>query len=39
VIAGNLNCSGNDPKPQFGDSSGSANVVGGRQNGQCAHIT
>ena len=39
VIGRNLNCSGDDPKPQFGDSSGVANIVGGRQNGQCTHIT
>ena len=39
VISRNLNCSGDDPKPQFGDSSGVANIVGGQQNGQCTHIT
>lgn len=39
VISRNLNCSGDDPRPQFGDSQGATNVVGGRQNGQCKHIT
>lgn len=35
TIAGNLNCSGNDPAPQVGDSSGDPNQVGGRRTGQC----
>jgi len=36
TIGRNLNCSGNDPAPQVGDSEGQPNVVGGRSNGQCA---
>lgn len=39
VIGRNLNCSGNAPSPQRGDSDGDANVVGGRANGQCTNIT
>jgi hypothetical protein len=36
TIGRNLNCSGNDPVPQVGDSQGSPNTVGGRATGQCA---
>jgi hypothetical protein len=36
TIHGNLNCSGNDPAPQVGDSEGAPNVVSGNKNGQCA---
>lgn len=35
TIGGNLNCSGNDPAPQVGDSQGNPNIVGGRSTGQC----
>jgi len=35
-IAGNLLCSGNSPAVHFGDSGGTANVVGGFATGQCA---
>lgn len=34
-IGRNLNCSGNNPPPQVGDSQGSSNSVGGRATGQC----
>ncbi len=36
TIGRNLNCSGNDPAPQVGDSGGSSNTIGGRATGQCA---
>jgi hypothetical protein len=36
VIRGSLNCSGNSPMPQSGDSGGSPNVVTGAETGQCA---
>lgn len=36
TIGRNLNCAGNDPTPQVGDSGGNPNTVGGRANGQCA---
>jgi hypothetical protein len=36
TINGNLNCSGNFPAPQVGDSEGSPNIVSGQKNGQCA---
>jgi len=39
VIGGNLNCRGNDPAPQVGDSEGEADVVGGHALGQCAALT
>jgi hypothetical protein len=39
VISGNLNCSGNSPAPQVGDSGGAPNVVGKHGNGQCAGLT
>ena len=38
VIHGNLNCEGNDPAPQVGDSEGSPNHVTGRETGQCVGI-
>jgi hypothetical protein len=37
-INGNLNCAGNDPAPQVGDSEGSPNVVSGQKTGQCAAV-
>ena len=37
-IHGNLNCSGNSPAPQVGDSEGAPNVVSGNETGQCAGI-
>jgi hypothetical protein len=36
TIHGSLNCSGNDPAPQVGDSGGSDNLVTGATSGQCA---
>ena len=38
TIHGNLNCSGNDPAPQQGDSEGSPNVVTGQETGQCVGV-
>lgn len=38
VIHGSLNCSGNSPAPQVGDSEGSPNQVTGNQTGQCAGL-
>lgn len=35
TIGRNLNCSGNVPAPQAGDSGGAANQVAGRSTGQC----
>jgi len=37
VIRGSMNCSGNDPAPQMGDSGGSPNVAA-HKNGQCAAL-
>jgi hypothetical protein len=37
-IKGNLNCSGNSPAPQIGDSEGELNVIGGHATGQCAGL-
>jgi hypothetical protein len=37
-IHGNLNCSGNDPAPQVGDSEGSPNLVYGFRVGQCVGL-
>ena len=37
-IAHNLNCSGDSPAPQVGDSQGGVNTVGGRATGQCAGL-
>jgi hypothetical protein len=38
TIHGNLNCAGNSPAPQVGDSEGSPNQVTGRKTGQCAGL-
>jgi hypothetical protein len=38
TIYGNLNCSGNSPAPQVGDSGGSPNSVTGTKTGQCAAV-
>ena len=38
VIHGSLNCSGNSPAPQIGDSEGSPNQVTGAKTGQCAAL-
>ena len=38
TIDGNLNCSGNDPAPQVGDSGGSPNNVTGQKTGQCTTV-
>lgn len=38
VIGHNLNCSGNAPSPQRGDSDGDPNIVGGKATGQCTNI-
>jgi hypothetical protein len=38
TIHGNLNCSGNDPAPQVGDSGGSPNNVTGQKTGQCTTV-
>jgi hypothetical protein len=38
TIHGNLNCSGNDPQPQPGDSGGEPNHVTGRETGQCVGL-
>ena len=38
TIHGNLNCSGNSPAPQVGDSEGSPNTVTGLKRGQCAGL-
>ena len=38
TIHGNLNCSGNDPAPQAGDSGGSPNNVTGQKTGQCTTV-
>ena len=38
VIAGNLSCFGNSPAVQFGDSSGSPNIVGGQAIGECKNV-
>ncbi len=37
-ITGSLVCFGNDPAPQFGDSGGSPNTVGGVKYAQCAGL-
>jgi hypothetical protein len=39
TISGNLNCHGDSPAPQVGDSEGAPNVVGKHANGQCAGLT
>jgi hypothetical protein len=33
-----LNCTGNSPNPQIGDSGGALNLVSGRANGQCVNL-
>jgi hypothetical protein len=38
TIHGSLNCAGNSPAPQIGDSEGSANQVTGKKTGQCAGL-
>jgi hypothetical protein len=38
TIHGSLNCAGNSPAPQIGDSEGSANQVTGAKTGQCAGL-
>jgi hypothetical protein len=38
TIHGSLNCAGNSPAPQVGDSEGSPNQVTGRKTGQCANL-
>jgi hypothetical protein len=38
VIHGNLNCTGNSPAPQVGDSEGAPNQVTGVKTGQCTNL-
>jgi hypothetical protein len=38
TIYGDLECSGNSPAPQIGDSGGSPNIVFGLKLGQCASL-
>jgi hypothetical protein len=38
TIHGNLNCAGNSPAPQVGDSEGRPNQVTGQKTGQCADL-
>jgi len=38
TIQGSLNCSGNSPAPQIGDSEGSPNQVTGAKTGQCSGL-
>jgi hypothetical protein len=38
TIHGSLNCSGNSPAPQVGDSEGEPNVVTGAMTGQCVGL-
>jgi hypothetical protein len=38
TIHGNLDCAGNTPAPQVGDSEGEPNVVTGAKTGQCAGV-
>jgi hypothetical protein len=38
TIHGNLNCAGNDPQPQPGDSGGVPNHVTGQETGQCVGL-
>lgn len=37
-ISRNLNCAGNSPNPQIGDSGGALNLVSGQANGQCVNL-
>jgi hypothetical protein len=39
TISRNLNCSGDSPAPQMGDSGGNPNLVSGRATGQCVGLT
>lgn len=39
TISRNLNCSGNSPAPQVGDSGGEPNQVSGKATGQCVGLT
>jgi hypothetical protein len=38
VIHGSLNCAGNSPAPQIGDSGGQPNQVTGQKTGQCVNV-
>jgi hypothetical protein len=38
TIHGSLNCHGNSPAPQIGDSEGGLNHVTGAKTGQCAGV-
>jgi len=38
MIHGSLNCSGDSPAPQIGDSGGEPNVVTGQKTGQCVDV-
>jgi hypothetical protein len=38
TIHGNLNCTGDSPAPQIGDSGGEPNVVTGQKTGQCVEV-
>jgi hypothetical protein len=38
IIHGSLNCEGNDPAPQIGDSEGQPNQVTGHKSGQCVNV-
>jgi hypothetical protein len=38
TIHGSLNCRGNSPAPQIGDSEGSPNQVTGAKTGQCTNL-
>jgi hypothetical protein len=38
TIHGSLDCNGNSPEPQLGDSEGSPNVVSGAKKGQCKKV-
>jgi hypothetical protein len=38
LISGKLNCAGNSPDPQFGDSGGDPNLVAGGATGQCTSL-
>jgi hypothetical protein len=38
TIHGSLNCQGNSPAPQVGDSEGGPNQVTGQKTGQCAGV-
>ena len=38
TVHGNLNCTGNSPAPQIGDSEGEPNTVTGQKTGQCVDV-